>query len=340
MSDIKLSFCIPTYNRADFIGQTLTSIADQIIEGGWTDCIEICVSDNASKDNTDEVLSEFQTNYPSVRLVYSKNSENLGADRNYLRVVDLALGDYCWFLGSDDVVKPGAVDRILQETKHDYDIYLGNRTECNKELHPESNRFWLKSSVDDAVFNLSNQKELLEYLNNAISLGALFSYLSSIVFRREKWHMVHYDDNFTGTAYSHVFMLMSIINYGCKLKYIKDSIVLCRGGNDSFSQNSQAKRIILDLDGYTKLAEVFFKQDKVVYDSFLKVLSAECVVTYFANVINVMRIKAYSEKKDWDHMVMRYKEIGNGNLNLMIIDILPLVIARFAAKIKKSQFKI
>ena len=53
-SSIKLSICIATFNRSEFISDTLESILTQVT----SDC-EVVVSDNASTDNTEEVVSQY-----------------------------------------------------------------------------------------------------------------------------------------------------------------------------------------------------------------------------------------------------------------------------------------
>lgn len=271
MSDIKLSFCIPTYNRANYIRQTLTSISDQIIEGGWTDNIEICVSDNASTDNTDDVIHNFIEEYPSVRLVYSKNNENIGADRNYLRVVELATGDYCWLMGSDDTINSGAVSCIISELCFEFDILLCNRINCDINLVPIKSQLWLSSNTRDRKFNFKYIDELREYLHRACSIGALFSYLSSIIVKRSAWKSIKCDDSFIGTAYVHVYILLSQMMSGATLKYITAPLVLCRGENDSFASEGIVKRMLLDLYGYKKLALIIEDQD--VRLDFLKVMT-------------------------------------------------------------------
>lgn len=271
----KLSFCIPTYNRADFINGTLTSIADQIIEGHYTDIIEICVSDNASTDGTDEIINSFKNNYPSVQVVYSKNSENLGADRNYLKVVELASGEYCWLMGSDDALVPGAINRIRSEINHGHDIYLCNRTECDLDLNPINDGTWLSREVEDSVYNLSNKSELVNYFNASQSIGALFSYISSIIVSRNRWNEVAYDDELMGSNYIHVLRLFSIRKGKCVLKYIKESLVLCRLGNDSFAQQGDIKRFLIDLDGYLALANKLFSDDNEIKEAFLRVMTRE-----------------------------------------------------------------
>lgn len=329
MSEIKLSFCIPTYNRADFIDQTLASIAGQIMELNCSDHIEICVSDNASTDTTGEVISRFREYYPSVQLVYSKNRENLGADLNYLRVVELASGEYCWYLGSDDILRPQALARVNQELVKGHNIYLCNRTCCDYLLHPIFDQTWLYSGIQDQDFILSNRNSFINYLNKAASIGALFSYLSSIIFQKAKWDSISYDEKFTGTAYSHVFKLLKFKDQECVLHYISNPLVYCRGSNDSFIQKSLARRVILDLDGYVLLAEELFGNDKLVYDLFLRVLNSECNNSYFYSIRSILKIRACSMRKDWEYLMNRYFELYGLNAKLNLIDKLPSFLISF-----------
>lgn len=338
MSDIKLSFCVPTYNRANYIGQTLASMADQIISGGWTDCIEICVSENASTDNTDDVINEFKNIYPLVRLVYSKNNENLGADSNYLRVVEIASGDYCWLFGSDDALVPGAISSIFQELQFNYDIILSNRIECDIDLNQLRKQYWLDLNAGSCVYNFNDSSDITKYFQEARSLGALFSYLSSIVVKRTSWNTIKFDESFIGTAYSHVYILLSLMLKGTILKYHVEPTVLCRGGNDSFMKKSLAKRVILDLDGYVLLADTLFSDDKVSYNLFLLVLKTECNSSYFKSLRSILKIRLCSMQGDWQYLLNRYKILYGLDRKIKIIYYIPsffICFARYAYKAKK-----
>ena len=271
MSEIKLSFCIPTYNRANYIDQTISSIADQIIEGNWCDCIEICISDNASTDGTDDVIFDLQSKYPSVKLLHSKNSVNLGADRNYLLAVEMANGKYCWLFGSDDTLTPRSVERMMSEIDQDLDIYLCNRFNCDVNLKPIEKFSGLKIS-NDRIFDFSHQNEIVDYLNSAQSIYALFSYLSSIVVKKSQWDTVKYDNEMTGTAYSHAYVLVALLLNSVKLKYIQNALVFCRLGNDSFALDGAHNRFMIDFKGYLKIAHKLFenKDLKVLFISILR----------------------------------------------------------------------
>lgn len=118
-SEFKLSICIATYNRAAFIGMTLDSIIGQ----ATSDC-EIVVSDNASTDNTELVVSEYARRFDRLR--YIKQDTNKGFDRNYDCAVELARGKYCWLFSDDDLMKPGAVTTVLEALRRDYSLVLVN----------------------------------------------------------------------------------------------------------------------------------------------------------------------------------------------------------------------
>src|SRR5271165_2413917 len=103
---MRLSVCIPTYNFGAFIGETLESILPQVEEG-----VEVIVLDGGSDDDTSVVVESLQQRYPSLR--YERRDERGGIDRDIARTVDLARGEYCWLFCADDVMKPGAIGRML-----------------------------------------------------------------------------------------------------------------------------------------------------------------------------------------------------------------------------------
>ena len=232
MGLLRLSICIPTHNRFDYLQETIISIINQINKED-ANKVEICISDNASTDGTEFLVKEIIKISP-IRIVFNRNEYNLGADKNFLKAVELATGEYCWLMGSDDLAALGSLERLLHEIEEGHDIYLCNRIDCNIMMKPIRNRYWLDMNISSEIFNLTNPTDFKNYVENSKSIGALFSYLSSIVFRKEKWQAVNFDPVFLGTAYSHVYMLLSFIKTGCSLKYISDHLVLCRGDNDSF----------------------------------------------------------------------------------------------------------
>jgi abequosyltransferase len=267
MNKISLSICIPTYNFGMVIGETLKSIIDQS-----SDDIEVVVVDGGSTDNTKEIVLGYQQLIP--RIIYHRLDAKGGIDKDLARSVELARGNYCWLMSSDDVFKSGAVQRVINEIKLGCDIYLCNRTECDRSLNPVRNPPWLLKEVEDNIFNLSTKEELINYFNKSQSIGALFSYMSSIIVRRDKWIGATYDERFTGSNFGHVFRLFSILQNGGTLKYIRDPLILCRGNNDSFLERGLFNRYLIDINGYLYLGTHLFS-DNAVRRSFLDVMQRE-----------------------------------------------------------------
>ncbi len=108
----RLSVCIPTHDgRADTLEEALDSVLGQITPG-LQSRVEVCISDNASKDGTRALVERLDWERPGL-IRYHRNPENLGFTRNLLNVVAMAQGDYCWLLSSDDVINPGGIARVL-----------------------------------------------------------------------------------------------------------------------------------------------------------------------------------------------------------------------------------
>jgi abequosyltransferase len=308
MSGIRLSVCIPTYNFGGFIGQTLKSVVDQA-----GDDVEIIVVDGASTDKTAEVVRNFQKRYP--RLHYHLLDKKGGIDKDMAKAVELARGDYCWLLSSDDALKSGAIDRVRREIAAGYDVYVCNRTECDINLNPIYNRLWLSQKTGDAVFNLSIKSELLDYFNKAQSIGALFSYMSSIIVLRKKWDEPGSNELFTGTNYAHAFRLFTMLLNGGRLKYIQDPLVLCRGENDSFLQQGAAQRFLIDLDGYQLLGSHLFHDDEIL-QAFHAVIRREFKWYVFAG------LRSEAGDADWNAIERKLLSLGYSRTSLRIVRVI------------------
>lgn len=248
MTAPRLSICIPTYNFGAFLGETLRALAGQV-----TEAVEVVVLDGGSTDDTPEVVARFARELPG--LVSVRLDRPGGIDGDLARTVALAKGEYCWLLSSDDVPSPGAVARILDALRSGDDVYLLDRVECDKDLRPLRRGQWLASDAGDPAYRLSDPAELARYLGGARSIGALFSYLSSIVVRRAAWEATAPDPRVVGTHYAHVARLFGALLGGGTLRHVREPLVLCRGENDSFATRGVVRRFLIDLDGYLLLAD-------------------------------------------------------------------------------------
>ena len=110
-----VSVCIPVYNCKDFIGIAIESVLKQTYEK-----YELLIIDNQSTDGTWEEICEYQRKNPKIRVL--RNSTNIGAMRNWNKVLEESRFDYIKILPADDVLYPDCLEKqvkILQDEKND-----------------------------------------------------------------------------------------------------------------------------------------------------------------------------------------------------------------------------
>lgn len=105
-----LTIAIPTYNRANYLKDTLRQLQLEV-EAHQINDIEILVSDNASSDETEQVVEEFQASGFDVR--YVLNLDNVGSDANIAQCFNLAKSHYVLILGDDDLLYDGSLEWLM-----------------------------------------------------------------------------------------------------------------------------------------------------------------------------------------------------------------------------------
>lgn len=99
---LSLSICIPTYNRAALLRETLERLErDQ-------HCFqELVIVDDASPDDTPAVVEEFRARFPALR--FFRHSKNQGPPRNYHACLALGTSDLLFMLSDDDALLPARI---------------------------------------------------------------------------------------------------------------------------------------------------------------------------------------------------------------------------------------
>ena len=110
MDRIILSICIPTYNRVKYLRELIPSLITELaVVNRDAMQVELVISDNAATDGTGEYLRGLS----GRGLRVYRNSENIGASRNYLACIDHALGEYIWLFGDDELIVSGGIGGVL-----------------------------------------------------------------------------------------------------------------------------------------------------------------------------------------------------------------------------------
>lgn len=113
----KVSVVIPAYNAQQYLGETLDCLAVQTLRE-----IEVLVVDDGSADSTPEILREYSEKYPFIRAIRQENA-GVAAARN--RGIQEAAGEYLYFLDSDDLIEPDALERLYQTARqHEAELVI------------------------------------------------------------------------------------------------------------------------------------------------------------------------------------------------------------------------
>ena len=94
---VKVSVCIPTYNRSHYLQYAINSVLNQ----SYTD-YELIICDDASPDDTGTVVSQYQDS----RIRYIRHPQNIGRSKNMRSGFSAATGEYFLKFDDDDAIAP------------------------------------------------------------------------------------------------------------------------------------------------------------------------------------------------------------------------------------------
>lgn len=106
MNNQKVTICIPTYNQAQYLPLSIASALQQTYNA-----VEILVADDASTDDTPQVMKQLCKQYPNV--TYHRQPTNLGIAENCSWLLAQPETEFIVRLDSDDLLAPHYIERLL-----------------------------------------------------------------------------------------------------------------------------------------------------------------------------------------------------------------------------------
>ena len=118
---LKVSVIVPVYNPGNNIDDCIESLLGQSLDPAE---YEIVFVDDGSTDETPARLDELSAQHPNVRVEHIPNSGWPGRPRNL--GMDMARGEYVYFVDNDDWLGKGALNRLYNRAQRDEaDIVIG-----------------------------------------------------------------------------------------------------------------------------------------------------------------------------------------------------------------------
>lgn len=146
----RISVCMASYNGAAYIREQIDSILVNLSEGD-----ELIISDDGSKDETRDIVHEYEEKDSRVRLV---DGPHAGVIANFENAIKEASGDYIYLTDQDDLWAPDKVAKVQK--------VFAKKENCYVVLHDTYIVDKDNNIVDESFFAMHGSKTGM--LNNII----------------------------------------------------------------------------------------------------------------------------------------------------------------------------
>lgn len=176
----KLSIVLPTYNRKDYLVQTLEAFSDQINQ--HKDEVNFIICNNASTDGTDILLKEINAMQPYYQ--YINFTEHVPVGYSLSRAIEQAKDEYVLMWGDDDLPAPFMLPMLLGSLQENDNVgilhfnrlvgYDNKVTTINK----------ISVVQNDLSWNTLYYQDMNSFLNKYV---IDLTFMSSFVFKKSMW---------------------------------------------------------------------------------------------------------------------------------------------------------
>jgi len=307
-----LTIAIPTYNRASYLALCLKRISEELdsLHEDQRKLIKVYVSNNASTDDTDKIVSQYRLMQAGEFEVVC-NGENIGADFNIVQCYSSAITPYVWILGDDDVILPGGLAKVLVALlQNDVDIlYLNN--------------YWFKDDYTEKLVRYEKCDILRckDSVDFARRTNVMLTFISGLIVR-SGIGLEHFSDVLHGSNLSQLGWVLPLLREGKCFVVVEDVVVAAKGSNSG---------------GY-ELVKVFGNNLKKITDSILKnkpklarAIQNGAIVNFFpASILEFRKgVSRYSDKNMVNGLEEAFSDNWRYYIFLSPLIFLPLPMAGF-----------
>lgn len=270
-----LSICIPTHDgRGGTLREALESVVSQIDET-LRPHIDICISDNASQDETQALVAQYMQDYPGL-IRYHRHPVNLGFTRNLMQVIALSQARFCWLLSSDDAVAPCALARVLQLLAQ-YPTLTGMTFDWQSY-----NRSLTQTTSDEQSPSLrpKNQGEMHWYSAPEQifrECGSVMGYTSAQVFDRALWQeclaQIGPEKFNSFTYFPYLYLFGKMVQRKPQWIWLPEKLVYSRTKNDYLSSHLSSNMLKyhrLTMEEASQVWGQLFGRNNATYQSLMR----------------------------------------------------------------------
>jgi glycosyltransferase involved in cell wall biosynthesis len=257
-----VTICIPTYNCALYIKQTLLSILKQ----EYTN-IKIKIFDNNSTDDTLSILKEMHNK--GYKFEIHTSDINIGAEGNFNRCINASEGDFTAIFHADDLYSPKIINSAISEMQRNPEIVAvcTQAKVIDKNNEDLGQRFVPKELKKQEATNL-DKRELIHLVlkyGNFITCPSVVARTTIYKDKIKSWNV----EEFKTSADLDVWLRMSCEG---KVLFLNQPLMSYRESTASLSFNLFTKR--------THRHDLFLVLDKIIENKDLNLINIDDINNY------------------------------------------------------------
>lgn len=186
---MKLSICIPTYNRPNQLPNCLNSI--YIAKKNSSLDFDVCISDNNSNYDIAKLIENYRN---KLNIVLNINNENIGYQSNLSKVISISNSEFVWAIGDDDLLVPQSL-KILEKLFNDHnevDFFYVNSYHLDYSYIDKQEKPFDTNFLPKNMSKLSKKKNEMkcnfwDLIDYKVSFDFLMGNFANI-FKRDMWN--------------------------------------------------------------------------------------------------------------------------------------------------------
>lgn len=243
----KVSVIIPVYNVASYIADCLDSVKNQTFKD-----YELIIVNDGSTDNSLSVIENHAHNFSDIKII-TQNNQGLSAARN--NGVSAAMGDFIFFLDSDDYILPSTLELLYKACiDNDTDLAI-----CGV------NMFWENGKTRKHLYPVHKSViPSIEFCTLMLS-GKAFSWAWTKLYRRSLW-LKHKLEFPVGKTFEDIAISFSILEVYNRIAIVNQPLYQYRIHQASITGTVSIKKIH---DFITQTQQALFTANNILADSSL-----------------------------------------------------------------------
>lgn len=293
----KVTIGFPIFNVQDYVRESLLSVLKQTYEN-----IEIIIINDNSNDNSLKIINQLlnENNNRQYNVIIVENERRIGIGNVRNQIIDLASGEFLFFLDSDDKLEYDTINKMIGITEsYQVDFVAGSHIDSNNKVFAFSDDRYIES---ESVLNYA-------VLNNIRISNYMWNKLYNISFLRK-------NKIFCEQEYVEDDLFIFKVNY-----YAKSCYLLCEiTYKYTIRADSITRSIMTSKDLPLKTAaiyrDIFFEKYKIIDKILIRNVKEKCYYKVVGeSIFKLFQVLVSTEiKKDnKEKMIIEYLDYPKMN---------------------------